>query len=142
MNDVQDFITANTPVSIIPPLPDLNEGYKLACAGLATLGKGGVAGFQAIQSGLQTSAKDEAQAFDAIFKAAELMIIAQVTAPASHQDSLQIVETFHEQKALLLTQLAQQWEDYADSFASTAKGKWASRARQRIKQQAQQLRDI
>ena len=139
MNDIQSFI-ANASVSAIPP--ELNEGYKQANAGLATLSQGQSEGYQAVLAGLQKVSQAEGQILDGILKSAEIMIIAQVTAPASHQDSLEIVETLLEQKALLLTQLAQQWDDYADSFANTAKGKWATKARQMINQQAQQLRDI
>ena len=141
MNKGQGFIT-NPPLSIIPPLPDLTEGYQLAGAGVAMLGKGVSTGSQALQSGLQAIGKATEQAYDAIVDATEMTVITQVVAQPCLKERNNIIETLCDKQTLLLTKFAKQWDGFADSFDSVAKGEWATRARQNIKQEAQKLRDI
>ena len=141
MNDIQGFI-ANAQDNLTKLTLDPIEGYKQACAGLETLSQGVVSeGLQALQSGLQAAVNAEELTYAAIIKTTEIALV-QVWAPASYMDSLHILLTFHDKKTHLLTKFARQWDEYSDSFDSAAKGEWATKARLRIKEKAQQLRGI
>ena len=137
MNDPIQFMNNAAIDSLDEISVDINQGFKQAQNGLGLQD-----GYQALQSGLETVKNTEAQAYEAMIKGAQMAIIAWSVAPSYCDARDTNIQSFNNKKTTLLTKFATQWEEYANNFDSAARGKWATRARQIIKEQAKGLRAI